>query len=189
VAEWLLLAALGLTGAGALAATAAMRRRRARTPASGPIDAGASVRSPSPRSASVAEPPPVSPSAAPTASLESAWRTPLDDARTRLEINLAIAESAMRMQRPRHCYADEAGRLRALQLIRTIRAPEDEPAWAVLEPLTTSGEYFHLMEFARAYGGEFGARSLQACAERLWRTRLARSQNAALSNQRRADPA
>lgn len=137
----------------------------------------------------VAEPPSAAPTTALASSLESAWRTPLDDARTRLEINLAIAESAMRTQRPRHCYADEAGRLRALQLIRTIRAAEDEPAWAVLEPLTTSGEFFHLMEFARAHGGEFGARSLLACAERLWRTRLARNQNAALPTQRRADPA
>lgn len=112
-----------------------------------------------------------------------------DDARTRLEINLAIAEAALRLQRPHNAFTGEAGRERALGLIRVIRTGEDEAAWAELEPLTTSGEIFHLIGFARASAGEFSAQSLLACAERLWCTRLARGEAPLRRTQRRLDPA
>lgn len=99
----------------------------------------------------------------------------LDDARTRLEINLAIAEAALRLQRPRNAFTGGAVGECALALIRVIRTGEDELAWAELEPLTTSGEIFHLIGFA--------------CAERLWCTRLARGEAPPRRTQRRLDPA
>lgn len=113
----------------------------------------------------------------------------LDDARTRLEINLAIAEAALRLQRPRNAFTGGAVGECALSLIRVIRTGEDELAWAELEPLTTSGEILHLIGFARASAGEFSAQSLLACAERLWCTRLARGDAPPRRTQRRLDPA
>lgn len=112
---------------------------------------------------------------------------PPDDARTRLEINLAIAESALRSQRPRNPFADDAGRVRAARTIRIIRTSDDDASWAELEPLTTSGEIFHLVNCARLIGGEFSAQSLLACAERLWCTKLARSNEGVRRTRRQAD--
>lgn len=184
--ERLVEAALGIAAAGAGAAAFAMRRRRGGVPEvdgsaatgggeRGAVDGLANQAQPVPSTPDRGAPPPDD--APPSAALpwETAWRAPLDDARTRLEINLAIAESAMRSQRPRNPYFDEAGRQHATQLIRIIRTGDDEAAWAALEPLTTSGVILHLVDFARANGGVFSAQSLLACAERLWGRRLARS--------------
>jgi hypothetical protein len=198
MSEWLLVAALGVTGAGAGALAYAWRRRRpwqVQRDRSG-VGSGGGGGSATPRDVALAGPMSGAPASAPeiertsiATMLESAWRAPLDDARTRMEINQAIAESAMRTQRPRNPFGDEAGRRRAVQLIRDIRTGADDVAWAALEPLTTSGEFLHLVEHARSHGGEFGAQSLQACARRLWGARLARSRDAARRTQRRADPA
>ncbi len=183
--ERLVEAALGIAAAGAGVAAVAMRRRRAGTrkgdapPATdgkrGAVDGPASRAGPTPNIPTRDAPNPASASLAAALAWESAWQAPLDDSRTRLEINLAIAESAMRSQRPRNPYFDEAGRRHATQLIRIIRTGDDEAAWAALEPLTTSGEFLHLVDFARANGGVFSAQSLIACAERLWGRKLARS--------------
>ena len=201
MAKWLVVAALGVTSAGAGALAYAWRGRRpwqarrdgGNSGGVGSSDGGGSAAS---RATAGADPAPRTPAPAPelertsiATMLESAWRAPLDDARTRMEINQAIAESAMRSQRPRNPFGDEAGRRRAVQLIRDIRTGADDVAWAALEPLTTSGEILHLVEYARGNGGEFGAQSLLACARRLWGARLARSQVAARRSQRRADPA
>ena len=147
-----------------------MRRRRGvRGRSTGPpLSAAAARRGGQP--ATRAEPNPSAPDrdaptpddAPPAAALpwETAWQAPLDDARTRLEINLAIAESAMRSQRPRNPYFDEAARRRAHATDPIIRTGDDEAAWAALEPLTASGVILHLVDFARANGGVFSAQSL-----------------------------
>lgn len=195
VVERLVEAALGIATVGAAAAFA-LRRRRASAPDARPPAAAGGERGAVDRPANRAEPVPSVPTGATpardgasvpaAAAWESAWHAPLDDSRARLEINLAIAESAMRSQRPRNPYFDEAGRRRATQLIRIIRTGDDEAAWAALEPLTTSGEILHLVDFARANGGVFSAQSLLACAERLWSRKLARSASAQPRREARA---
>lgn len=194
--ERLVEAALGIAAAGAGVAAVAMRRRRASTRKDDAPTAAGGKRGAIDRPASRTEPTPIVPTRdAPTTdgampaaaqAWAAAWRAPLDDSRTRLEINLAIAESAMRSQRPRNPYFDEAGRRHATQLVRIIRTGDDEAAWAVLEPLTTSGVILHLVDFARANGGVFSAQSLLACAERLWSRKLARSSAAPPGGEPRA---
>jgi len=188
VAEWLIPVVLATTIAGACATATAWWRRRARARPGERRGAAAAGGGGAPRSATAGDARQVDALALATATIEAARVAPHDDARTRIEINLAIAESALRSRRPRNPFADQAGRLRAARTIRIIRTGDDDEAWAELAPLTTSGEFFHLLDCARMVGGEFSAQSLMACAERLWSTRLVRSEEAVRRTWRRADP-
>lgn len=106
--------------------------------------------------------------------VEPQWPASFEIAETCRRINRNMAESAHRAGRARAKIVDIGSRRGMDELVRTLRDADDVAAWAVLEPITVTGEVINLIESVRSQNGEFSAQSLRLCIERLWGQRVAR---------------
>jgi len=122
---------------------------------------------------------------------EPQWPESFHLAESRRRLNRNTAEAAHGNRRGRTPVVEIGDRQRLAETVRILRGTDDHAAWAILEPLTMSGEVISLIESVRHNSGEFSAQSLRLCIERLWGQRVARESGVQAEAQplRRGDPA